>query len=122
VAFLRIKDFNRRIIIMITLANDSKEKVFKTQEELIEECIENGIPVTGHEDIETLEMFLSASDDDDDFDDDDDDDFDDDDELEDEEEVISEIEPEDEDEIYDDDFDFDEDEDDDDLDDEVQYN
>ncbi len=110
---------------MVSLTNDSKEKVFKTQGELIEECIESGIPVTGHEDIETLEMYLGASDyEDDDFDDEEEDDnFDDEDEVE-ETEDSSEIEPEDEDEIYDDDFDFDEDDDDDLFDDEedTQYN
>ncbi len=117
---------------MINLENESKEKVFrtannsdKTQEELIEECIENGIPVTGHEDIETLEMYLGSSDldDDDDFDDDEDDNFDDEEEVDGEEDDISEIEPEDEDEIYEEDFDFDDDEEDDfDDDEDVQYN
>ncbi len=108
---------------MVGLINDSEEKVFKTQQELAEECIENGIPITGNEDIETLEMYLSASeydDDDDDFDDDDDLLDDDEDDFV-EEDDSSEIEPEDE--IFDEDFDFDED--DDDLlddDDDMQYN
>ena len=118
---------------MISLSNDTKEKVFrnavnseKSKQELIEECIESGIPVTGHEDVETLEMFLNSSDydDDDDFDDEEDDNIDDEDEP-DEEDDSSEIEPEDEDEIYDDDFDFEEDEEEDLFDDEeddVQYN
>ena len=105
---------------MVGLINNSEEKVLKSQQELVEEFIETEIPVTGHKDIETLEMYLSASDyDDDDFDDEDD--FNDDDDFEDEDDS-SEIEPDDE--IYDDDFDFDEDDDEDlfDDDDDLQYN
>lgn len=98
---------------MAVLEMKSGKESIKTREELIEECLEIGIPVTGHEDEETLEMFLGSADDDDDFvndDDDFDDDFDDD-ELE---------EPVDDKEILDEEFDFEED---DDLeDDDPQYN
>lgn len=86
----------------------------KTREELLEECLDSGIPVTGHEDQETLEMFLGSADEDDYFDDDEDfeDDFGD-----------NEIdEPMDDKEILDEDFDFDDDEDLFDDDDDPQYN
>ena len=102
---------------MTGLEVESGKKSIKTREELIEECLEIGIPVTGHEDEETLEMFLGSADEEDDFDDDEEDDFDDefeDDEIE---------EPIDEKEILDEEFDFEEDDDDDLLDDDdPQYN
>ena len=89
--------------------NESGKSEMKLREELMEECIEMGIPVIGHEDRETLEIILGSEDDD--FDDD----LEGDDGFEDG--------PSDEDEIFDEDFDFDED-DDDDLfeDDDVSYN
>ena len=89
--------------------NESGKPDMKSREELMEECIEMGIPVIGHEDRETLEIILGSEDDD--FDDD----LEGDDGFEDG--------PSDEDEIFDEDFDFDED-DDDDLfeDDDVSYN
>ena len=89
--------------------NESGKPEMKSREELMEECIEMGIPVIGHEDRETLEIILGSEDDD--FDDD----LDGDDGFEDG--------PSDDDEIFDEDFDFDED-DDDDLfeDDDVSYN
>ena len=89
--------------------NESGKSEMKSREELMEECIEMGIPVIGHEDRETLEIILGSEDDD--FDDD----LEGDDGFEDG--------PSDEDEIFDEDFDFDED-DDDDLfeDDDVSYN
>ena len=89
--------------------NESGKPEMKSREELMEECIEMGIPVIGHEDRETLEIILGSEDDD--FDDD----LEGDDGFEDG--------PSDEDEIFDEDFDFDED-DDDDLfeDDDVSYN
>ncbi len=91
----------------------SGKTVIKTREELIEECLEIGIPVTGHEDQETLEMILSSADDD--YEDKEEDDFDGDEGFEEE--------PSEDDEIFDEDFEFDED-DDDDLfeDDESSYN
>ena len=92
---------------MAGFENESVKPVIKSHEELIEECLEMGIPVTGHEDQETLEMFLGSTDEEDDDFDDDLDGF--------------EEEPPDDDEIFDEDFDFDED---DDLfeDDEASYN
>lgn len=102
---------------MTGFENESGNKEIRTREELIEECIEIGIPVTGHEDQETLEMFLGSSDED--SSDKDGDDFDDDLDSDD----GFEEEPSEDDEIIDEDFDFDED-DDDDLfeDDEASYN
>lgn len=102
---------------MAGLDLESGKESIKTREELIEECLDLGIPVTGHEDEETLEMFLGSADDDDFVDDEEEDDFDDDfedDELD---------EPVDDKEILDEEFDFEED-DDDDLfdDDDPQYN
>ena len=93
--------------------NESGKPEMKSREELMEECIEMGIPVIGHEDRETLEIILGSEDDD--YNDDFDDDLDGDDGFEDG--------PSDDDEIFDEDFDFDED-DDDDLfeDDDVSYN
>ena len=98
---------------MAVLEMEAEKQIIKSREELIEECLEMGIPITGHEDKETLEMFLGSADEDDDFGDDEDDDFDDefdDDEID---------EPVDDKEILDEEFDFD----DDDLDeDDPQYN
>ena len=84
--------------------NQSGKEELKTREELIEECLEIGIPVTGYEDQETLKMFLGSKDDDE-FDDDG-------------------FDEEPDDEIFDEDFDFDEEDEDDDLfeDDESSYN
>lgn len=100
---------------MMGLDSESEKTSIKTREELIEECIEAGIPVTGYEDEETLEMFLGSADDDDDYaDEEEDDDFEDENEIE---------EPSDDEEIFDEDFDFDEDEDEDLFeDDEASYN
>jgi len=101
---------------MAGLEIETGKENIKTREELIEECLEAGIPVTGHEDEETLEMFLGSADEEDDFDDEEEDDFDD--EFED-----NEIdEPVDEKEILDEDFDFEDDEDDLFDDDDPQYN
>jgi len=93
--------------------NESGKPETKSREELMEECVEMGIPVIGHEDRETLELFLGSADDD--YEDDFDDDLDGEDGFEDG--------PSEDDEIFDEDFDFDED-DDDDLfeDDDVSYN
>jgi hypothetical protein len=101
---------------MAGLNSQSGREELKTREELIEECIEMGIPVTGYEDQETLEMFLGTADDDSDEDEEEiDDDFDDDGGFDEE--------PSEDDEIFDEDFDFDEDEDDDLFeDDESSYN
>ena len=96
--------------------NESGKVEIKSREELVEECLDMGIPVIGNEDRETLEMFLGSADDDyEDEEDDFDDDLDGDDGFEEG--------PSDDDEIFDEDFDFDED-DDDDLfeDDDVSYN
>jgi hypothetical protein len=92
--------------------NQSGKEELKTREELIEECLEIGIPVTGYEDQETLKMFLGSKDDDY-SDEEDDDEFDDD-----------GFDEEPDDEIFDEDFDFDEEDEDDDLfeDDESSYN
>ncbi|MGA8263738.1 MAG: hypothetical protein WB779_04810 [Ignavibacteriaceae bacterium] len=89
--------------------NELGKTVIKSREELIEECLEIGIPVIGHEDRETLKMFLGSADDDFVDDPEGDDGFED--------------GPSDDDEIFDEDFDFDED-DEDDLfeDDDVSYN
>ena len=91
--------------------NQSGKEELKTREELIEECLEIGIPVTGYEDQETLKMFLGSADDD--YSDEEDDEFDDD-----------GFDEEPDDEIFDEDFDFDDEDDDDDLfeDDESSYN
>jgi hypothetical protein len=91
--------------------NQSGKEELKTREELIEECLEIGIPVTGYEDQETLKMFLGSKDND--YSDEDDDEFDDD-----------GFDEEPDDEIFDEDFDFDEEDEDDDLfeDDESSYN
>ena len=96
--------------------NESGKVEIKSREELVEECLDMGIPVIGNEDRETLEMFLGSADDDyDDEEDDFDDDLDGDDGFEEG--------PSDDDEIFDEDFDFDEDEDDDLFeDDDVSYN
>ena len=96
--------------------NESGKVEIKSREELVEECLDMGIPVIGNEDRETLEMFLGSADDNyEDEEDDFDDDLDGDDGFEEG--------PSDDDEIFDEDFDFDED-DDDDLfeDDDVSYN
>lgn len=99
---------------MAGLDFETEKEGIKTREDLIEECLEIGIPVTGHEDQETLEMFLGSADEYDDFDDEED--FDD--EFED-----SELdEPVDDKEILDEEFDFDEDDDDLFDDDDPQYN
>jgi hypothetical protein len=97
---------------MTGLNNQSGKEETKTREELIEECLEIGIPVTGYEDQETLKMFLGSADDDY-SDEEDDDEFDDD-----------GFDEEPDDEIFDEDFDFDEEDEDDDLfeDDESSYN
>jgi hypothetical protein len=94
----------------------SGESVVKSREEMLDECLDLGIPVTGNEDIETLELYLASSDeDDDDIEDEDDDEFEEDD-FEDEDAV-------DEEEIFEEDLDIDEDEDDDLFDDdEAPYN
>ena len=91
--------------------NQSGKEEMKTREELIEECLEIGIPVTGYEDQETLKMFLGSKDED--YSDEEDDEFDDD-----------GFDEEPDDEIFDEDFDFDDEDDDDDLfeDDESSYN
>ena len=91
--------------------NQSGKEELKTREELIEECLEIGIPVTGYEDQETLKMFLGSKDED--YSDEEDDEFDDD-----------GFDEEPDDEIFDEDFDFDDEDDDDDLfeDDESSYN
>ena len=100
---------------MAGIDNESGKTEMKSREELFEECVEMGIPVIGHEDRETLEMFLGSADDDYEDEDEFDDDLDGDDGFEEG--------PSDDDEIFDEDFDFDED-DDDDLfeDDDVSYN
>lgn len=99
---------------MAGLEKESGKESIKTREELLEECLEIGIPVTGHEDEETLEMFLGSADDEDDFDDEEEDDFDD---------EFDDDDPVDEKEILDEEFDFDEEEDDDLFDDDdPQYN
>ena len=88
---------------MMGLDNRSEKATFKSREELIEECLEVGIPVAGYEDKDALEMFLGSKDDDlDGFDE----------------------EPSDDDEMFDEDFDFEDDDDDDDFfeDDDVSYN
>jgi hypothetical protein len=92
--------------------NQSGKEETKTREELIEECLEIGIPVTGYEDQETLKMFLGSADDDY-SDEEEDDEFDDD-----------GFDEEPDDEMFDEDFDFDEEDEDDDLfeDDESSYN
>jgi hypothetical protein len=97
---------------MTGLNNQSGKEEVKTREELIEECLEIGIPVTGYEDQETLKMFLGSAEDDY-SEEEDDDEFDDD-----------GFDEEPDDEIFDEDFDFDEEDDDDDLfeDDESSYN
>lgn len=94
----------------------SGNKKPKTREELMEECFELGIPITGDEDEETLKLYLDTSDDElgnekDDLPDDDDY------YKEDEDDDLLKEEP-DEDDFGNDDFDLDEDEDDDFLDDE----
>ena len=95
---------------MARFDNESGKAEIKSREELVEECLDMGIPVIGNEDRETLEMFLGSADDD----------------YEDEEDDLDgddgfEEGPSDDDEIFDEDFDFDED---DDLfeDDDVSYN
>lgn len=104
---------------MTGLDSEFEKITIKSREELLEECLEIGIPVTGYEDQETLEMFLGSADDDD-FDDEDNEDEDFDDEFEDEDEIG---EPAEDDEIFDEDFDFEEDEDEDLFeDDETSYN
>jgi hypothetical protein len=97
---------------MTGLNNQSGKEEVKTREELIEECLEIGIPVTGYEDQETLKMFLGSAEDDY-SEEEEDDEFDDD-----------GFDEEPDDEIFDEDFDFDEEDDDDDLfeDDESSYN
>ena len=98
---------------MTGLNNQSGKEEMKTREELIEECLEIGIPVTGYEDQETLKMFLGSADDDYSDEEEDNDEFDDD-----------GFDEEPDDEIFDEDFDFDEEDEDDDLfeDDESTYN
>jgi len=99
---------------MAVLEKGSKKLIIKSREKLMEECLEIGIPITGYEDKETLEMFLGSADEEDDLGEDEEDDFDDefeDDDLD---------EPVDDKEIVDEEFDFEED---DDLDDDdPQYN
>ena len=100
---------------MMGFDNESCKETIKSREELIEECLEIGIPVTGYEDQETLKMFLGSSSDDYEDEDDFDDDLDGDNGFDEA--------PSDDDEIFDEDFDFDEDEDDDLFeDDEASYN
>ncbi len=92
----------------------------KTREELIEECLELGIPVTGNEDVDTLNLYLgSADDDEDDYDEDDDYYKDDEDEFDDDDDLLKD-EPDEE--NIEDDFDFDEDDDLFEDDDEIPYN
>ncbi|MGA7836632.1 MAG: hypothetical protein WB996_01590 [Ignavibacteriaceae bacterium] len=100
---------------MTGLELETGKETIETHEDLLEESLEICIPVAGHQDEETLKMFMGSADEEDDFDDEED--FDD--EFED-----NEIdEPIDEKEILDEDFDFDDDEDDDLFDDEdPQYN
>jgi hypothetical protein len=94
----------------------SGESVVKSRKDMLDECLELGIPVTGNEDIETLELYLASSDEEDDFEDEDEDEF--------EEDDFEEEEAVDDEEIFEEDLDIDEDDDEDDLfdDDEAPYN
>lgn len=91
---------------MIATKKVSGESVVKSREEVLEECLELGIPVTGSEDIDTLKLYLASSDEDeDDIEDEDGDEF--------EEDDFEEEEAVDEEEIFEEDLDLDDDEEDD---------
>lgn len=99
--------------------NTADKKELKSREELIEECYNAGIPITGDEDLETLELYLASGDEDDDlgFDDEDDDFAEDDDDYykSDKDDYIDEDDLDKnakEEDFYEEDFDFDDEDDD----------
>lgn len=87
----------------------AEQNGIESREELINKCYDMEIPITGNEDSQTLELYLSSASDED-FDDEfEDDDFEDEEEFEDDFEDDKPAEEEEG--FYEEDFDFDEEED-----------